>query len=380
MLRDGKIVFISDIHMCSDEALRKNGSFHPWGWLGEERALRLGRFLSDLADDPRLHTVVVLGDLFDDWVAPSSMEPVEKNDAPDALLHSIAQAEHNQPIKEGFLRLARAGKELRYVRGNHDMFLSDGLLHSYVPDFICEPDASGPGTGAFVIDGLLRAEHGCAYCLANAPYMEDGAYRYPVGYYLARIDAYKRAVTGKQSNYLAIFLNMLGSLKPEVRVGEAVLATAKAARMLGSWFIMNRDYPKSITVREVAAQFMDWFVEWDRRGYPVSSDDAFQAELGRLHSIMYKLWLKPKTVKIVVCGHTHMAKLVTYPTRQQQDREWPSKAIYANSGAWIDEKRFPSCVEVDVTVGKNRADVRCLRVLKSGAFQVVGEGFVHING
>jgi len=379
MPRDGKILFISDIHMSSRQAFKPEKPWHSWGWLGQERAERLGAFLSGLASDSRLHTVVVLGDLFDDWVAPANMEPVERDDAPDALLRRISEAPQNSSIKEGFLRLAAAGKELRYVRGNHDMFLSDDILRGWVPDFVCEPDPSGPGTGAYVIDGLLRAEHGCSCCLANAAFLDQGEYRYPVGYYLARMDAYNRAVNGKKSNYLEVFLNMLGGLKPAERVGKAVRATAEVAGMPGAWFVMNRDYPRSVAVEDVAEKFMDWYVQWDRRNYPVSAEDATKAELGGLHAVMYRQWLKPKTVKIAICGHTHLAKFMAYPTRQQQDREWPSQAIYANTGAWIDDKRFPSFVEVDVSLKANRADVRCLRLLKGGSLQPVGKGYVRLS-
>ncbi|MEF2229630.1 MAG: metallophosphoesterase [Pseudodesulfovibrio sp.] len=382
MLKDGKIVFISDIHMGSEEALHPQGPWHPWCWLGADRAKFLGSFLSGLADDPALHTVVVLGDLFDDWVAPSHMPPVEGDRAPDALLHRIAQAPQNQPIKAGFQRLAAAGKALRYVRGNHDMFLTDDLLRDWVPAFVCEPDTAGPGSGAFVINGLLRAEHGCAYCLANAPYMEDGKYRFPVGYYLARIDAYNRAVNDKSADYLGIFAEMCQSHpNKDTCVGEAILAEAADAVLpAGSPFIMNEDYPNDYTVATVADRFANWLAEWPRRGYPVGPVLATLGDVTGLRESMHSLWLGPKKSKIAVCGHTHRAELWAYPHRQgTPDPGRPCDAIYANTGAWVD-KVNTTYVELDVSTAQNRARVRCLRVRKGRSPIVMGDRFVRIDG
>ena len=377
MLKDGKIVFISDIHMGSEEAIKPTAQLEKWGWLGKDRADFLGGYLSSLADDPSVHTVVVLGDLFDDWVVPTQLPPGEASDAPDALLRLIAKARQNQPIRQGFKRIVGEGKELRYVRGNHDMFLSNRLLRRWVPGIICEPDKNGPGTGAYVLDNLIRAEHGCAYCLTNAPYVEDARDRYPVGYYMARIDAYDHAVNGNGANYLEIFLKMLGDFDPDERVGKAVLATAYSAELEeDSLFIMNSDYPRSVTVSEVADKFMDWYLEWDRRNYPVSAKDALRSELVGLQTTMRKGWLNPEGVKIAICGHTHKTRLTGYPTTNQ-DKDRPSRYIYANTGAWVDG-RYPTCVEVDIRRDQNRAYVRTVRMFKSRSPQVLAERFVRI--
>ena len=382
MLRDGKIAFISDIHMGSEEALKPEAPWHSWCWLGEDRAAFLGSFLSGLADDTELHSVVVLGDLFDDWVAPTHMPPVEGDRAPDALLRKIAEAPQNQAIKAGFQRLADAGKSLHYVRGNHDMFLTDDLLREWVPAFACTPDTAGPGTGAYVIDGLLRAEHGCAYCLANAPYKEDGEYRYPVGYYLARIDAYNRAVNDKSADYLKIFADMCQSHpNKNTCVGEAILSEAADAKLpSGSPFIMNSDYPNDYTVASVADRFRDWLVEWDRRGYPVGEVLAVLGDVTGLRESMHRLWLGSGVVKIAVCGHTHRAELWAYPHRQgTPDPDRPCDAIYANTGAWVD-KVNTTYVELDVSTAQNSARVRCLRVRKGRSPMVMGDRFVRIDG
>ncbi|WP_419787645.1 metallophosphoesterase [Pseudodesulfovibrio sp.] len=381
MIEDGKIVFISDIHMGSHQALFPESPWHAWGWLGEERAAQLGSFLTGLAEDSRLRTVVVLGDLFDDWVAPSHMHPVEGNPSPDALLRSIAEAEQNQPIRQGFSALAAKGVELRYVRGNHDMFLSEDILHAWVPEFICEQDTAGPGTGAHVIDGLLRAEHGCAYCLANAPYVEDGEYRYPVGYYLARIDAYNRAVNDKSADYLKIFSKFCDSPpNKDTCVGKALLAEAADAKLPnGSPFIMNSDYPNSYTVQSVADRFMDWLTQWGHRDYPVNAARAALGDVTGLRESMHDLWLKSEKVRIAVCGHTHRAEFFGYPHRSgNQDPDRPCNAIYVNTGAWVDGVNS-TYVEVDISAAANRADVRCIRVRKGRGPSVLGHGFVHLS-
>jgi len=41
---------------------------HPYGWLGEKRAKTFADFLELKLNDPQVKEVVILGDLFDDWV------------------------------------------------------------------------------------------------------------------------------------------------------------------------------------------------------------------------------------------------------------------------------------------------------------------------
>ena len=381
MLRDGKIAFISDIHMGSKEALKPEAPWHPWCWLGKDRAKFLGSFLSGLADDPALHSVVVLGDLFDDWVAPTHMTPVEGDRAPDALLRKISEAPQNQAIKAGFQRLADAGKSLHYVRGNHDMFLTDDLLREWVPAFTCEPDTAGPGTGAYVVDGLLRAEHGCAYCLANAPYKEDGEYRYPVGYYLARIDAYNRAVNDKSADYLKIFADMCQSHpNKNTCVGEAILSEAADAKLpSGSPFIMNSDYPNDYTVASVADRFRDWLAEWDRRGYPVGE---VLAVLGDVTGAAGK-----HASPVAGTREDQDRRVRPYPPRRAvglspQPEPGPGPALrrdlrqHRGLGGQGEHhlcgaRRFP---------GRQPRRVRCLRVRKGRSPIVMGDRFVRIDG
>jgi UDP-2,3-diacylglucosamine pyrophosphatase LpxH len=372
----GKKIFISDVHMGSREGLYpKDG--HPWGWLGAKRAKYLGQFLMALADDQSVLGVVVLGDLFDDWVVPSTRPPVSGDDDPAALLWEIAKAEQNQFIREGFKAVVRAGKELRYVRGNHDMFLDDSLLQDWVPGFICEPDLHGPGTGAYVIDGLLRAEHGCAYCLTNAPYEQDGEYRYPVGYYLSRINAYDQATNNQTANYLDILSDMArdgGGAR--ALVGNAVLATAKNADLHSSDpFVMNSAYPSGTTVATVADQFRSWFVEWKKRGYGVSPLDALVNETG-LQKVMGDKYLRTGEVKIALCGHTHTARIwgKPYDTQLNIDPDRPCDYVYANTGAWVDSVN-PTYVEVETSVEDGTAHVRSVR-LRKGRTPLVQERFV----
>lgn len=351
-----------------------------WGWLGEQRAEFLGEYLSGLAEDSSINTVVVLGDLFDDWVVPPQFEPGGNDGSPDALLELISEASQNQPIKRGFRKIVSEGKELHYVRGNHDMFLTDELLQRWIPGIICEPDEDGPGTGAYIVDDLIRAEHGCAYCLTNAPYKDGRQYRYPLGYYMARIDAYDHAVNGNGANFLQIIKDMVGHLGGDELLGELILKVAKSAEMApNSFFVMNDNYPRSITVEAVAQQFMDWYREWDRRRYPVKALAARRAEMYGLESAMHDLWLEPKKTRIAICGHTHLTRLTGYP-RNNDDKDRPSHSIYANTGTWIDNGgKYPTCVEVDVSLEQNRVDVRTVRLFKSRPPKVLAAKFVMIE-
>ena len=67
-----KQIFISDIHMGDDRSM---DSLHPYGWL-QKNITNLTKFLSDSCWPKISAELVILGDLFDQWVIPTDLDPL----------------------------------------------------------------------------------------------------------------------------------------------------------------------------------------------------------------------------------------------------------------------------------------------------------------
>ncbi|WP_243545767.1 metallophosphoesterase [Pseudodesulfovibrio tunisiensis] len=365
-MAEGKTIFISDIHMGTQNSLYpESGS--PWCWLREDRARMLGDFLADVARRDDVGSVVILGDLFDDWVVPASMEP-----EPD-MFQSIARASQNRPVMDGFSAILEAGKELVYVHGNHDMFLSEDMLQQLIPGIVFVPDRDGQGPGTAVYrDGVIAAEHGCAYCLVNSPFRnEQGEFVHPAGYYISRLAAYGE-FEGDGVNYLeALALALRRGLNSDRIVGTMVRAAAD-----GVDYATDREIVLNAgiahTVADVADAFAGWFDVWPGdKDVRVDAGQALDGEIGRLRDSAAAEYFGPGTASVVIFGHTHTARLWARPfdLTYKGDATRPQEYIYANTGTWVNGKAA-TYVETEEVDG--RMHVRLFRQLR-GRGNLLGE-------
>ncbi len=67
-----KKVFVSDIHMGD---AKSQAGVHPYGWF-RSNIPNLASFLTAQLNDSQVAEVVVLGDLFDEWVIPTDQDPL----------------------------------------------------------------------------------------------------------------------------------------------------------------------------------------------------------------------------------------------------------------------------------------------------------------
>ena len=133
-----KRIFISDVHMGCDvsSAPRK-----PYVWF-KKNAHLLAKFLGEQLMDHDVSEVVILGDLFDEWIIPADYPPITS-------FKSICSNSTNEPVITGLRALAADGR-LVYVPGNHDMATTaDGIAET--KSFLEETD-NFPGI-RFVCDG-----------------------------------------------------------------------------------------------------------------------------------------------------------------------------------------------------------------------------------
>src|SRR5208283_2984748 len=202
-----KRIFISDIHMGDK---RSTDDPNHYGWFKNNVNL-LANFLNDQLNATDVKELVILGDLFDEWVIPIEDNPLTN-------FADICSNPVNKPVIDRLKTLAtNPDIKLSYVTGNHDMGMDTAgiaankefiekttfpgiryICNSYEPWGVCNV-------------GILAAEHGNHYCLFNAPDKLTAKNTFlPIGYFISRIVAHKVKNTGNPEDYhdiIAKFFN-----------------------------------------------------------------------------------------------------------------------------------------------------------------------------
>jgi hypothetical protein len=365
----------------------------PYGWLRENIPI-LVAFLREKFEAQDVGELVILGDLFDQWVIPTDLDPIRK-------LDDICNNSANKDIIANLQKFAKSGK-LVYVPGNHDMSACpediDGMK-KFIEEkefpgirFICNADQP---TGVYrPKEFKLVAEHGNMYCLFNAPDTQTvpGSFL-PLGYFISRMVAYKVAETGKRENSLDIIVRLISKLIFD-RFGLKVSQTdqlknfrdfvselkdkfKEEPNFISKFFrsvledvdagLKESDeikmgnmsgFQAEVTINDVANKYMQLMVDWDKTHNMIGSHVAIVGDtpLGLLWAA-YRVYLEtdPNT-KIVIFGHTHAWKNEDpFPSLDENDQESdpsspsrPCKGIYANSGTWIDSTDQCTYVETEL--------------------------------
>lgn len=161
-----------------------------WDWLSVDETknfidfifIDFIKFLQD-SYDHEIEDVVLLGDIFDNWIFPHDLTP--------PTLEELFTAEKNLPFVSELNAMARKCKVF-YVSGNHDMHATRVIINQFFPEFIYCPKRFS--------SGLLITEHGHLYAMFNAPAeYSDHIFRLPLGYFISRIEATRKAMTNRES-------------------------------------------------------------------------------------------------------------------------------------------------------------------------------------
>ncbi len=368
-----KRIFISDLHMGDDRSLTTHSPEYPYcyGWLRDDdqakRITMLADFLEYLIATPAAcDELVILGDLFDQWVCPVAFEPTTYD-------RIVNQTKQNERIIVNLRKIASPDCPiaLYFVPGNHDMLTPRSFMEKNFPgiQFIGEDNI-----GVFQQD-TIAAEHGSQYTLFCGPNPGMGG-RLPIGFYISRAAANKKAATGGDDIDIvdaleAVIHDFFKDIISFYMTGmkEIYEAIAKGMELaLDTPIVMNglncvHDAP---TVEEVADAYADLWKRWERRRpQGVSALQAMMNELFHLHGVAEKHYFEPNTAKIVVFGHTH--KYMTRGYHRIGDDLHPALLgghcdyIYANSGTWINDHPYCSYVQTELNPGDNKHYVRLLR-------------------
>ena len=346
-----RTIFISDIHMCDYSTIHPTSTaYKPYGWFSEKHASLLANFLNQWAIDSLIKEVVILGDLFDGWVCPFDMDPLNGTDDANAMFLKMGSTDTqtnpiNAPIITALQKLAKDGK-LIYVRGNHDMLLTEDILEEIIPGIDWRNKYESE-------DGKIVAEHGSNYCLFNAPDDFDNKddHTLPLGYFITRAASYKAAYkkTANNDNMPTTTPEIIKSYcSKQLEAGE-ISSNVNDGGISGviylgiilflgakewpdpSIAVMNKldDFDSMGMVVDVSKRYGDSYKKWPSS---LNKVDAFTALLNEARD----LYFGAKVVyidnpddkhQIVIFGHTHEAEL---------KKDDASGKIYANTGTWVD--------------------------------------------
>lgn len=383
-------IFISDIHLGDENSMTGE---QPWGLFKNNIPL-LTEFLDELWTGTGVEELVILGDLFDQWIVPADKNPLTS-------FYPICVNQLNKPVIDKLKSLAMSYDiKLTYLPGSHDMAMdreATSLMKDYMQNtflginVISESDASAQ----YVYKpAKLVAEHGNRFCLFSAPGRWtdlDGRVRdsfLPLGYFISRMAAYKSSKTGN-SDYLCDILNKFIEVPNDPGLIEQLLGAIAEDCGLEGGEICLRDLPGygismncTMKIEDIGKLFRDMKSKWGKvcDAGKIGLDSAVENDLGNLNGAADKAFFYPGSqTKIVIFGHTHV------PTLWKGGRDGDAKSdpnntpcpvIYANCGTWVDEAGYRGTY-----VETEESDGRCwVRVKEYPGKKVINhfEGFVEI--
>ncbi len=337
------IACISDIHMGDPRATSGD-----YCWFGKN-ADALESFLDFILTGNHVRQLIILGDLFDEWLVPYTVSPYDPqagiSDTREYFL-AIAGSPTNSLIIEKLKSIALHTEiELVYVPGNHDMLITQEILEEIIPNTTWAGDVSGLGDYS-PVNGIIM-EHGHRYDFFNCPQpLVSSGHILPPGYFISRLYAQGLST---QTDYM--------SKEALVAEGSFEFLTAWTIAYFYTILHFEMDLPQEDSAnilmggidnhadpfsfngaRDMYAENIEdnWQATQTTNEVPVPIDCCLQA-IWNGHSDLfiaakteYMESQAPTTYKVVAFGHTHEPMLEVYPSGNQYT------SIYANSGSWVD--------------------------------------------
>jgi UDP-2,3-diacylglucosamine pyrophosphatase LpxH len=335
-----KKIFISDIHL-GDE--RSFAAPNPYGWIISNIS-NLANFLEAQINAPDVAEMVILGDLFDTWVIPTDKDPLTSFPA-------ICSYNANLPVIDALKRLAAKGNFLSYVPGNHDMAFSSGgveVIKQFIENefpgirYTYDPDLP---TGVYR-SGKLVAEHGNRFCLFNAPDTWTNQYSFlPLGYFIARLVAYKVSNYGTGENYHVILRRFVRKFLESPHFIKDIFDAIKDDAQLMTDDLKTPDFLRFPPIVGDIGTFYENLIEkWEKNRQDIGWGSAARYDgFGDLSQAAKDTYFFPSDSdkNIVIFGHTHEADLRRFPrgpdpVSPDTPIDISDRAIYANCGTWVD--------------------------------------------
>ena len=327
-----KIAVISDIHMG-------DGSWP--GWFSEDDASRLALMFENLSRDDSIGELVLLGDIFDLWLYPTSQVPPTVSD--------ILERWEAGPIKALRNCVARL-PSVCYIPGNHDMHITRTdllpLQHNGNAVELMTPEEYNRAW-----KGIVHLEHGHAVDIFNAPDSSaDGLHGLPFGYFMSRLVATARSPHVSREilrSTIAFFHGRILTSPENTPFGDRFIRDIADTLMLHSDLkgtpltddsvIRFADASLDVSIGELKTRYHGLLDRWSEDGL-LHLWNAMMASLRPDGLDWYaKELLDGTPARVVVLGHTHHG----------EDYVWV-EGSYGNAGCWCKETvdREPTWVEI----------------------------------
>jgi UDP-2,3-diacylglucosamine pyrophosphatase LpxH len=339
------ILVISDIHMGDARATALN-----YGWFGENNTALLD-LLDFVNSGSHVKQVVILGDLFDEWIVPFKMNPFD----PQAGISNQREyflAVANNPVNSEIVAklkeiAANSMIDLIYVHGNHDMLLTNAVLQEIIPGTIWKSDTMGLGK-YLPVPGIVM-EHGHRYDFFNCPQpLVNSGHILPPGYFISRFYA-----QGTMENAGA--LKNEGELSGSFEFDAAWDLTFIDLTL--KFGLYNNPYEHNILMGGIDNYTDTFSYHGVKAMYAANIEDFWETTQAEnqvavpgpccLHAIWnsetdffnaaQQQYMEqppaPVTYKIVGFGHTHMPMLEVSPAGSAYS------SVYANSGSWVNKSQ-----------------------------------------
>ena len=340
--KQNSIICISDIHMGDPRSVASG-----YCWFSKNAAA-LESLLSIVQTSTQVRQVVILGDLFDEWVVPYRISPFDTaagiNNSRDFFM-AIANAPVNITIINELKAIASSSTvQLIYIPGNHDMLLTRDILQEIIPGVIWKGDSTG--LGHYSPLGEIIMEHGHRYDLFNCPQpLANAGHILPPGYFISRLDAEGLMEQGsnkqqelKRGNGSLEFVTAWTAAFTYLQIHYSLTVAPDSSNiMMGG--IDNYSGPLSFNgVRDMYAANIEnaWASTQAMNAVPVSMPVLMaildgSIDLSFTAAYEYMQSTAPNIYKIVAFGHTHNPMIKVYPAGKQYT------GIYANTGSWVNE-------------------------------------------
>ncbi len=336
-----KILFISDVHLgagrYSDESQDTDRYPYDWDRLSLDETRNFMNFIRFLhtSYDRDIKAVVLLGDIFDNWVFPHDMVP--------PTMEELLTADKNRKVVKELNTLSQK-TTVYFVPGNHDMHATSEIIKEYFPSFVFCPERFS--------SNRLIAEHGHLYAMFNAPArFSNNILGLPLGYFISRIEATRKGMSNKTGRtyhtYVDDIIEMFGEQTLPQSVFEAVIEEAGLDEDIEFKMSRASGQLQPRPAAEVKETYKDICNDWPTSR--VSRYRAIFAELDRLGPIADKL-CKDGYNHVCIFGHSHKSEI-------DKDTWFVNDRIYANTGFWCGRK----CTYVEAEATSSGYDVGIVR-------------------
>jgi len=337
------IACISDIHCGDQRAIDGN-----YSWFNKN-AVALADYLDYVKNHPKIKQLVIMGDLFDEWMVPYNRKPFDSAvniTNSKEYFKAIAGNSTNKPIFDKLSEISNGGIiDVIYIPGNHDMLVTQDVIEELIPNVQWMSDAQG--LGKYNPVDKIHMEHGHRFDFFNCPQsLINEGQLLPPGYFVTRLYASGLATRNPSTKEVQ-------SVDSDI---EFITAWSAAFGYTISKFNLDIDtIPMNSTMVKMTG--IDGYF----------SDMTFDSALAMYDADIEELWKQTQVVNqvpnslsvflailngtylygaalyeyladyfatdqplIVAFGHSHEPEINVFPS------EIYYTGIYANSGSWID--------------------------------------------